>query len=137
MQILITGAAGFIGFNLSKYLLKKNVKVFGIDNINNYYSKSLKLDRIRELKKLKKFNFKKIDIRNEKKLSIFLKKKKIDVIIHLAAQAGVRYSLINPTEFVQNNILGFYNIINLAKKNIKKIFYASSSSVYGTQIIFR
>ena len=77
MQILITGAAGFIGFNLSKYLLKKNVKVFGIDNINNYYSKSLKLDRIRELKKLKKFNFKKIDIRNEKELSFFFKKKKL------------------------------------------------------------
>ena len=132
MQILITGAAGFIGFNLSKYLLKKNIKVFGIDNINNYYSRSLKLDRIKELKKFKKFNFKKIDITSEKKLSIFLKKKKIDVIIHLAAQAGVRYSLINPTEFVQNNILGFYNVINLAKKNdINKIFYASSSSVYG------
>ena len=132
MQILITGAAGFIGFNLSKYLLEKNIKVFGIDNINNYYSRSLKLDRIKELKKFKKFSFKKIDIRNEKKLSIFLKKKKIDIIIHLAAQAGVRYSLINPTEFVQNNILGFYNVINLAKKNnIKKIFYASSSSVYG------
>ena len=132
MQILITGAAGFIGFNLSKYLLEKNIKVFGIDNINNYYSRSLKLDRIKELKKFKKFSFKKIDIRNEKKLSIFLKKKKIDIIIHLAAQAGVRYSLLNPTEFVQNNILGFYNVINLAKKNnIKKIFYASSSSVYG------
>tara|TARA_B100000900_G_scaffold230759_1_gene195957 strand:+ start:5416 stop:6378 length:963 start_codon:yes stop_codon:yes gene_type:complete len=132
MQILITGAAGFIGFNLSKYLSKKNIKVFGIDNINNYYSRSLKLDRIKELKKFKKFNFKKIDIRSEKKLSIFLKKKKIDVIIHLAAQAGVRYSLVNPTEFVQNNILGFYNVVNIAQKNnIKKIFYASSSSVYG------
>ena len=132
MQILITGAAGFIGFNLSKYLLKKNIKVFGIDNINSYYSRSLKLDRIKELKKFKKFNFKKIDIRSEKNLFIFLKKKKIDIIIHLAAQAGVRYSLLNPTEFVQNNILGFYNVINLAKKNnIKKIFYASSSSVYG------
>ena len=132
MQILITGAAGFIGFNLSKYLLKKNIKVFGIDNINGYYSKSLKLDRIKELKKFKKFNFKKIDIRSENELLIFLKKKKIDVIIHLAAQAGVRYSLINPTEFVQNNILGFYNVINLAKKKgIKKVLYASSSSVYG------
>ena len=132
MQILITGAAGFIGFNLSKYLLKKNIKVFGIDNINNYYSRSLKLDRIKELKKFKKFNFKKIDITSEKRLSIILKKKKIDVIIHLAAQAGVRYSLVNPTDFVQNNILGFYNVINLAKENdIKEIFYASSSSVYG------
>ncbi len=75
MQILITGAAGFIGFNLSKYLLKKNIKVFGIDNINNYYSKSLKLDRIKELKKFKNFDFKKIDIRKEKDLSIFLKEK--------------------------------------------------------------
>ena len=132
MQILITGAAGFIGFNLSKYLLKKNIKVFGIDNINSYYSRSLKLDRIKELKKFKKFSFRKIDIRSEKNLFIFLKKKQLDIIIHLAAQAGVRYSLINPTEFVQNNILGFYNVINLAKKNnIKKIFYASSSSVYG------
>ncbi len=132
MQILITGAAGFIGFNLSKYLLKKNIKVFGIDNINSYYSKSLKIDRIKELKRFKKFDFKKIDIRNEKKLSIFFKKKKVDVIVHLAAQAGVRYSLLNPTEFVQNNILGFYNVINLARKNnIKRIFYASSSSVYG------
>ena len=132
MQILITGAAGFIGFNLSKYLLKKNIKVFGIDNINNYYSRSLKLDRIKELKKFKKFNFKRIDITSEKRLSIILKKKKIDVIIHLAAQAGVRYSLVNPTDFVQNNILGFYNVINLAKENdIKEIFYASSSSVYG------
>ena len=76
MQILITGAAGFIGFNLCKYLLKKNIKVFGIDNINSYYSKSLKLDRIKELKKFKKFNFKKIDIRSENELLIFFKKKK-------------------------------------------------------------
>ena len=136
MQILITGAAGFIGFNLSKYLLKKNIKVFGLDNINNYYSRSLKLDRIKKLKKFKKFNFKKIDITSEKKLSIFLKKKKIDVIIHLAAQA-MRYSLINPTEFVQNNILGFYNYkFSKEKKILKKIFYASSVQ-FVSQIIFR
>ena len=132
MQILITGAAGFIGFNLSKYLLKKNIKIFGIDNINDYYSKSLKLDRIKELKKYRNFNFSKIDITNRKILKKFFKRKKISIIINLAAQAGVRYSLINPTEFVNNNILGFYNIINAAKENnIKKIFYASSSSVYG------
>ena len=132
MQILITGAAGFIGFNLSKYLLKKNIKIFGIDNINDYYSTSLKLDRIRELKKYKNFNFNKIDITNKKNLKKFFKNKKISIIINLAAQAGVRYSLIKPTEFVDNNILGFYNIINAAKEhNIKKIFYASSSSVYG------
>ena len=132
MQILITGAAGFIGFNLSRYLLKKKIKIFGIDNINNYYSKSLKINRIKELKKYKNFNFSKIDITNKKNLDKFFKNKKISIIMNLAAQAGVRYSLIKPTEFVNNNMLGFYNIISSAKKNnIKKIFYASSSSVYG------
>ncbi len=133
MQILITGVAGFIGFNLSKYLLRKSkLKVFGIDNINNYYSQTLKLDRIKELKKYKKFQFKKIDITNKKKLSNIFKKNKISLIINLAAQAGVRYSLQKPSEYVDNNILGFYNIITCAKfYNIKKILYASSSSVYG------
>jgi len=133
MQILITGAAGFIGFNLSKYLLENTkLKVLGVDNLNNYYSRTLKLDRIKDLKKFKNFTFKKIDITNKKKLNYSLYKKKISLIINLAAQAGVRYSLLKPTEFVENNILGFYNILNFAKKhNIKKILYASSSSVYG------
>ncbi len=133
MQILITGAAGFIGFNLSKYLLENSkLKVLGVDNLNNYYSRTLKLDRIKELKKFKNFKFEKIDITNKKRLNNFLGNRKISVIINLAAQAGVRYSLLKPTEFVENNILGFYNILNLAKKhNIKKILYASSSSVYG------
>lgn len=138
MQILITGAAGFIGFNLSKYLLKsKNFKIFGIDNLNNYYSKSLKLDRIKELKKFKNFKFEQIDLTNRKKLSNFFKRKKFSLIINLAAQAGVRYSLKKPTEFTDNNILGFYNIINEAHNNkIKKIIYASSSSVYGDTKVF-
>ena len=133
MQILITGAAGFIGFNLSKYLLENTkLKVLGVDNLNNYYSRTLKLDRIKDLKKFKNFTFKKIDITNKKQLNYSLYKKKISLIINLAAQAGVRYSLLKPTEFVENNILGFYNIINFAKThNIKKILYASSSSVYG------
>ena len=133
MQILITGAAGFIGFNLSKYLLENSkLKVLGVDNLNNYYSTTLKLDRIKELKKFKNFKFEKIDITNKKRLNDFLGNRKISVIINLAAQAGVRYSLLKPTEFVENNILGFYNILNFAKKhNIKKILYASSSSVYG------
>ena len=117
-------------------MLKKNVKVFGVDNINNYYSKSLKLDRIRELKKLKNLILKKLILEMKKNYPFF--KKKIDVIIHLAAQAGVRYSLINPTEFVQNNILGFYNIINLAKKKIlKKYFMPRLVQFMGSQIIFR
>ena len=138
MQILITGAAGFIGFNLSKYLLKNSkFKIFGVDNFNTYYSKSLKKDRIKELKKFHNFRFEKIDITNKKKLDIFFKKKKISLIINLAAQAGVRYSLIKPTEYVDNNVLGFYNIISAANKyKVKRIIYASSSSVYGDSVIF-
>ena len=138
MQILITGAAGFIGFNLSKYLLKNSkFKIFGVDNFNTYYSKSLKKDRIKELKKFHNFRFEKIDITNKKKLDIFFKKKKVSLIINLAAQAGVRYSLIKPTEYVDNNVLGFYNIISAANKyKVKRIIYASSSSVYGDSVIF-
>ena len=138
MQILITGAAGFIGFNLSKYLLENSkLKIFGIDNFNTYYSNSLKKDRIMELKKFRNFRFEKIDITNKKKLDIFFKKKKISLIINLAAQAGVRYSLIKPTEYVDNNVLGFYNIISAANKyKVKRIIYASSSSVYGDSVIF-
>ena len=138
MQILITGAAGFIGFNLSKYLLENSkFKIFGVDNFNTYYSKSLKKDRIKELKKFHNFRFEKIDITNKKKLDIFFKKKKVSLIINLAAQAGVRYSLIKPTEYVDNNVLGFYNIISAAKKfKVKRIIYASSSSVYGDSVIF-
>ena len=138
MQILITGAAGFIGFNLSKYLLENSkLKIFGIDNFNTYYSNSLKKDRIMELKKFRNFRFEKIDITNKKKLDIFFKKKKVSLIINLAAQAGVRYSLIKPTEYVDNNVLGFYNIISAANKfKVKRIIYASSSSVYGDSVIF-
>ena len=138
MQILITGAAGFIGFNLSKYLLENSkFKIFGVDNFNNYYSNSLKKDRIMELKKFRNFRFEKNDITNKKKLDIFFKKKKISLIINLAAQAGVRYSLIKPNEYVDNNVLGFYNIISAANKyKVKRIIYASSSSVYGDSVIF-
>ena len=133
MQILITGAAGFIGFNLSKYLLdKSNIKIIGIDNLNNYYSKKLKKDRIKVISKNKRFSFFNINLLNKKKLEKIFKKKKINLIINLAAQAGVRYSLIKPSEFVDNNINGFYNLIDVAKNyNVKKIIYASSSSIYG------
>ena len=133
MQILITGAAGFIGFNLSKYLLdKSNVKIIGVDSLNTYYSKKLKKDRIEELSKYKKFSFFNVNILNKKKLEKIFKTKKINLVINLAAQAGVRYSLVKPSEFVENNVQGFYTLIEVAKKyNIKKIIYASSSSIYG------
>ena len=133
MQILITGAAGFIGFGITKYLLRSsNVRIIGIDSLNSYYSKKLKKDRLKELSQHKKFSFFHINILNKKKLEQIFKTKKIDLIINLAAQAGVRYSLKKPSEFVDNNVQGFFNLINIAKKyRIKKIIYASSSSIYG------
>ena len=132
MIILITGCAGFIGYSLSEHLLNYNHKVLGIDNFDDYYSVSLKKKRINKLKKFKKFYFLEIDILDQKKITNNLKKKKVDLIIHLAAQAGVRYSLINPKKYVDTNIKGFVNIVSLAKeKKISKFIYASSSSVYG------
>ena len=132
MRVLITGAAGFIGFNLANHLLSNNYKVIGIDNFDKYYSITLKKKRLSILKKNKNFNFTKLDINNKKKLKVFFKGKKIDIIINLAAQAGVRYCFENPTKYVDVNILGFLNLVEEAKNNnIKKFVYASSSSVYG------
>ena len=124
MQILITGVAGFIGFNLSRLLLnKKNIQIIGIDNINSYYSQRLKKDRINELKKNKNFTFKKVDLKNLSSLEKIFSKK-ISLIINLAAQAGVRYSIKKPREFVNNNILGFYNLIDLLFSSYKcKLFF--------------
>ena len=131
-NILITGAAGFIGFNLTNLLLQKGYKIFGIDNFDNYYSIKIKKKRVNILKRYKNFIFKNIDITNKVKLNNFFKKKKINLIIHFAAQAGVRYSLINPQKYVDVNIHGFLNIIDQTQKNkIKNFIYASSSSVYG------
>lgn len=132
MNILITGVAGFIGFNLAKNLLSKNNIIYGIDNLDKFYSVKLKNKRINILKKNKNFKLYKIDINNKKNVEYFFKKNKINTIIHLAAQAGVRYSLLNPKKYIDTNIFGFLNLILAAKKKrIKKIIYASSSSVYG------
>ncbi len=132
MNILITGAAGFLGFSISKSLLIKNHKIYGIDNLNNYYSSDYKNLRIKELKKFRHFKFFKIDISDFKKFNDVLKKIKIDIVIHLAAQAGVRYSVLKPQKYISSNITGFINMMEISKqKKIKKIFYASSSSVYG------
>ena len=134
MKILVTGAGGFIGYNFCSYLLsnKTNTKIFGIDNINNYYDVKLKKKRIQLLKKFKNFKFYKININDQKKLEKIFKISKFDFVINLAAQAGVRYSIDHPRKYVDNNILGFYNILENSKKyKIKRLFYASSSSVYG------
>ena len=132
-NVLITGVAGFIGFSLAnKILSNKNLQVIGIDNLNEYYDVSLKKDRLNILKKNRNFLFKKIDICNYKKLNNFLKKFNITKVFHLAAQAGVRYSLINPGEYINSNIVGFFNILDISKNlKIKHFIYASSSSVYG------
>jgi len=135
MRILVTGCVGFIGFHLCKELLKKkNIEILGLDNINSYYSTKLKKLRLNYLKKNRGFKFIKLDISNYSKLETIFKKNKFDIIINLAAQAGVRYSIINPIEYVSSNTLGFSNILDLSKKyKIQKLFYASSSSVYGDQ----
>ena len=133
MNILITGCAGFIGFNLCSSLLKnKNNKIIGIDNINNYYSTKLKKDRLKILQKSKNFKFYKKDLKNYNSIFKIFKSNKIKIIYHLAAQAGVRYSIDNPKKYSDSNMVGFFNLLEISRiKNVKKIIYASSSSVYG------
>ena len=134
MTILITGCAGFIGYHISNHLIKnKKNNVYGIDNLNSYYDINLKKKRLSLLTKNTNFKFSKIDIINYQKLQNFFLKKKIKVIIHLAAQAGVRYSINSPRTYVDNNITGFFNILEISRKyKIKHLLFASSSSVYGS-----
>ena len=141
MNILLTGYAGFIGFHLTLSLIKdKSIKnIYGLDNLNKYYDINLKKNRLKLLRiadsqnKLIEFNF---DIKNYKKLNNTFKKIKIDVVINLAAQAGVRYSFINPKSYIDTNIVGFFNILELVKnKKILKLIFASTSSSYGSQSI--
>lgn len=133
INILVTGSAGFIGFSLCNKLLKNNkIKIIGIDNINSYYSIKLKKKRVNILRKYRNFKFFKVDIIDKKKLDKIFKKFKFDIVFNLAAQAGVRYSYVNPESYCNSNILGFNNVINLvAKYKVKKLYFASSSSVYG------
>jgi UDP-glucuronate 4-epimerase len=132
MKILVTGVAGFIGFHLTKKLLDNGHTVLGIDNLNRYYEVRLKKDRLNVLKTYKKkFLFFKGDIASQEFLNKF-QKKKFSIVVNLAAQAGVRYSIKNPYEYAKSNLVGFVNVIELAKiKKIKHFIYASSSSVYG------
>jgi UDP-glucuronate 4-epimerase len=132
MKFLITGVAGFIGYSTAYRLLKDGHSIDGIDNMDNYYSINYKKKRLKNLYTFKNFKYYYVDISDQKEINTFLKKKKFDYIIHLAAQAGVRYSKINPSKYIKTNMLGFFNILEASKnKKVKKILYASSSSVYG------
>ena len=132
MKIIITGSAGFIGFHASKLFLSKGFEVVGIDSLTRYYDVNLKKRRNEILKKFKSYSFYKIDICDDAKLKKVFKKEKPDVVIHLAAQAGVRYSIENPKSYVESNFLGTFNILEAIKENeIKHSLIASTSSVYG------
>lgn len=133
MSLLVTGAAGFIGFHLSKRLLQEGKKVIGIDNLNDYYSVSLKRDRVSELNSTDSdFSFIEANIADKGKIEKIFDANSITRIYHLAAQAGVRYSIKNPDVYIKSNLIGFYNIIEAARHNdIEHLIFASSSSVYG------
>jgi UDP-glucuronate 4-epimerase len=133
MKILITGCVGFIGFHLSKKLVLNGHTVIGIDSINNYYDTKIKFDRLKILKNVSnKFIFKKGDISNSSFVEKIFKKFKIDQVVNLAAQAGVRYSIKNPKAYLESNLIGFFNILDCSNRyKVNHLIYASTSSVYG------
>lgn len=131
-MILITGCSGFIGYHLSKTLLDDDVKVIGIDNMNDYYDINLKNDRLKELKMYDNFEFYEMDLKNTEEINMLFEKNKPNVVINLAAQAGVRYSIENPHAYVDSNLVGFVNILEACRNYpVDHLLYASSSSVYG------
>lgn len=143
--VLVTGSAGFIGYSVVKKLINENYLIFGLDNLNDYYDITLKIDRLRNLginninERFfenscihKNFFFKKTDINNYEKINEIFYEKNITHVIHLAAQAGVRYSIENPQSYITNNLVGFWNILDISRKNkVNHFIYASSSSIYG------
>jgi len=132
---LVTGSAGFIGFYLSKRLLNEGCSVIGLDNLNDYYDVNLKKDRLNILKQHEQFKFKYVDLKDKEKLEDIFKENKIDIVVNLAAQAGVRYSLQNPDVYIQSNVVGFLNILEMCRHyKIDHLVYASSSSVYGLNV---
>jgi UDP-glucuronate 4-epimerase len=131
-KILVTGAAGFIGFHLSKHLLNNNVVVIGLDNLNDYYDVNLKKNRLKQLDEYSNFTHVNINLEDRRPVERLFLKEKFDKVVNLAAQAGVRYSLENPHAYVDSNIVGFVNLLEGCRHNdIKHFVFASSSSVYG------
>lgn len=131
-HVLVTGAAGFIGYHLSKRLLENKVRVTGLDNLNEYYDVGLKKDRLSQLEAFDAFTFCKADLADKSALDDLFKTAGFDVVVNLAAQAGVRYSLINPHAYVDSNLVGFVNILECCRHHsVKHLVFASSSSVYG------
>lgn len=135
MKILVTGAAGFIGFHLSKRLMAQGFQVIGVDNLNHYYDVTLKRDRLKILEGNDQFEFHQLDLVDQEKLNQLFIDNPIHIVINLAAQAGVRYSLTNPHAYVDSNLVGFVNILEACRHyKIEHLIYASSSSVYGANI---
>lgn len=131
-HVLVTGVAGFIGFHLSQKLCNLGYYVVGIDNINDYYDVNLKQSRLNLLKGHDLFTFHQVDLTDIKTLTSTLSQESFDYVVNLAAQAGVRYSLINPHAYVESNLLGFLNVLEICRqRKVKHLLYASSSSVYG------
>lgn len=131
--ILVTGSAGFIGYHLSKKLLDEGFAVVGIDNLNDYYDVRLKLDRLEQLKLYEDYDFVKIDISDKASLEKVFADVKPQIVVNLAAQAGVRYSITNPDAYINSNLVGFFNILECCRYNmVEHLVYASSSSVYGS-----
>lgn len=136
MRILLTGCAGFIGFHAAKTLLDKGNEVVGVDNLNHYYDPALKESRLAQLISYKNFTYLKVDICDHEALNLCLKPFKINRVIHLAAQAGVRHSISNPRDYLNNNIVGFFNILEYSRSiSAEHLTYASTSSAYGANTL--
>jgi UDP-glucuronate 4-epimerase len=136
-KILVTGVAGFIGMHTSLKLLSKGLDIIGIDNMNSYYDPTLKQARLDQLKRFSNFKFFEVDIADTEVLKDIFAQTKPNIVINLAAQAGVRYSLENPNEYIRSNVLGFTNILEGARdQRVEHLIYASSSSVYGSNTTY-
>ena len=132
MKILVTGAAGFIGAALSRRLLARGDEVIGLDNLNDYYDVQLKMDRLATIESENNFQFIKLDVADRDGMAALFQSHKPERVVHLAAQAGVRYSIENPHAYVDANLVGFINILEGCRHNqVEHLVYASSSSVYG------